>query len=295
MMSTCRPPDPPRRARRRPRPEPAPSQHSAARSYLASTPRGTVRAPATTTLPRRRNRPRVTRAVVVTLLTKLLGLGLLLGASGLLYDLASSPRLQVSRVSVTGSRLLQPAEVEAAAAVDGLNLFWIRASDVDRRLRQLPPVESTEVALELPDAVLIRVKERQPVAIWQAGEVSFLVDRDGLILAAGATDQPLMVVRDTSGQPLTPGRRVDAAAVRGVGELDGRLRQSFGPQQRQYEYAQETGLNVVQNIGPRLIIGGGDNLDWKMAAIRTIVRYLESSRLSAELIDVRFGDRPYYR
>ena len=83
--------------------------------------------------------------------------------------------------------------------------------------------------------------------------------------------------------------------MRGVGELDGRLSQTFGPQQRQYEYAYETGINVIQTLGPRLVIGGDDNLDWKLAAVRTIVRQLESSHESAQLIDVRFGDRPYYR
>ena len=233
--------------------------------------------------------------MVITLLTKLFGLAVLLGASGLMYDVASSPELRATRVSVTGNRLLSAPEVEAAAAVTGLNLFWIRRADVDENLRLLPPVERADITVELPDHVFIQVKEREPVAIWQAGEAGFLVDRDGLLLAANPGDRPLMVVRDTSGQPLTPGSRISADAVRAVGELDTRLSQTFGAQQRQYEYSHETGLNVVQTIGPRLIIGAGDNLDWKMASIRTIVRHLESSHQSAELIDVRFGDRPYYR
>ena len=232
---------------------------------------------------------------MITLLSKLLGLAVLLAASGLMYDVASSPELRVSRVSVVGNQLMSAAEIEAAAGVTGLNLFWIRRSDVDQRLRLLPPVESAEISIELPDHVLIQLKERAPVAIWQAGETPFLVDRDGLVLAARPSEQPLMVVRDTSGQPVAPGTRVSADAVRGVGELDARLSDTFGSQQRQYEYSHESGLNVVQSVGPRLIVGGGDNLDWKVAAIRTIVRHLEANRRSAELIDVRFGDRPYYR
>jgi hypothetical protein len=232
---------------------------------------------------------------VIALLSKLLGLAVLLAASGLMYDVASSPELRVSRVSVVGNRLMSAAEVETAAGVTGLNLFWIRRSDVDQRLRLLPPVESAEVSVELPDHVLIQVKERDPVAIWQAGETPYLVDETGLVLSARPSERPLMVVRDTSGHPVAPGSRVSADAVRGVGELDGRLTDAFGPQQRQYEYAYETGLNVVQSIGPRLIIGSGDGLDWKVASIRTIIRHLEANRRSAELIDVRFGDRPYYR
>jgi hypothetical protein len=48
-------------------------------------------------------------------------------------------------------------------------------------------------------------------------------------------------------------------------------------------------------MGPRLILGGGDGLEAKVATIQTIVHYLQSERTSAEIIDVRFGDRPYYR
>jgi hypothetical protein len=243
----------------------------------------------------RATRPRVTRGVVLTLLSKLVGLAVLLGASGLLYDLASSPEFQVSRVSVAGNRLLTAEELEATASVGGRNLFWIRRSDVSQRLRLLPPVESATVSLGLPDHVSIQVKERDPVAIWLAGEIPFLVDRDGLVLAARPAGQPLMVVRDTSNQPLSPGSRVSADAVRSVGIVDDLLSRTFGQQPRQYEYAADSGLNVVQSVGPRLILGNGDDLPWKVAAIRAIAGHLEATRTTAELIDVRFGDRPYYR
>jgi hypothetical protein len=73
------------------------------------------------------------------------------------------------------------------------------------------------------------------------------------------------------------------------------LTTTFGEQQRQYEYLPSTGMNVVQSVGPRLILGGADDLGWKMTALQTIVRHLQSERTTAELIDVRFRERPYYR
>ena len=83
--------------------------------------------------------------------------------------------------------------------------------------------------------------------------------------------------------------------MRGVEGLDQLLSRTFGDQPRQYEFAAETGLNVTQQTGPRLVFGSGDGLETKVAVIETIVRYLEGERKSAEVIDVRFGDRPYYR
>jgi cell division septal protein FtsQ len=225
----------------------------------------------------------------------MLGLAILLGTSGLLYHVASSPEFRVSRVSVEGNRLLTAAEVEAVASVSGVNVFWVRRSELNQRLRLLPPVESADLSLELPDRAQIRVKERDPAAIWLVGDTPFLVDRQGLVLAARPTDRPLMVIRDTSNQPLTPGARVNAEAIGSLADLDSLLARIFGAQQRRYEYSPETGINVVQTVGPRLILGNSVDLEWKMAAIQTITRHLQANRASAELIDVRFSDRPYYR
>src|SRR5437016_2904089 len=72
----------------------------------------------------------------------------------------------------------------AAASATGLNIFWVRRSELSQRLRLLPPVESADVSLELPGHLVIQVKEREPAAICLAGGTPFLVDGDGLVLAA---------------------------------------------------------------------------------------------------------------
>jgi cell division protein FtsQ len=258
--------------------------------------RNSVRANSSTTLVRARPaRPLVSRVVLLALLSKLVGLAVLWGASSLLYDVVSSPDFTIGRVSVTGNRLLTPEEVELTASASGLNVFWIRRAELGRRLQLLPPVESAWVALELPDHVLIEVKEREPVAIWLTSNTPYLVDRDGLVLAARQPSKPLLMVHDPTDQALVPGDRVNAEAVRNIASIDGLLGATFGDQQRQYEYLPSTGMNVVQSVGPRLILGGADDLDWKMAALQTIVKHLQSERTNAELIDVRFRERPYYR
>jgi cell division protein FtsQ len=234
-------------------------------------------------------------AILLMLLSKLVGLAVLLSASALLYDLASSPEFTISGVSVGGNRVLAAGEIEAAASATGLNVFWVRRSELSQRLRLLPPVESADVSLELPGRLVIQVKEREPAVIWLAGDTPFLVDRDGLVLAARPPSRPLMAVQATSSEALMPGDRVNADAVRSVGRLDALLTHTFGSQQRRFEYAPETGISVVQAAGPRLILGSGDELEWKVAAIQTVARHLEATRAPAELIDVRFSDRPYYR
>jgi cell division septal protein FtsQ len=295
-MSTDRDPG----GRTRPR-RPAADNHRPARPRgypgpKTAAPRvGTTRAAAAVAIARPRPRSSLTRQILLIAISKLIGLAVLFGLSGLMYDLVSSPEFSISRVTVAGNGLLTAGEVEAAASASGLNVFWVRRAELVQRLQRLPAVESAEVSVELPDHLRIRVREREPMAIWLAGDTPYLVDRDGLILAARPPGRPLMTIRDTSNQVLSPGSRVSPDAVRGVEGLDQLLNRTFGGQPRQYEYAAETGLNVTQQTGPRLIFGSGDGLETKVAVIQTIVQHLQSERKSAEVIDVRFGDRPYYR
>lgn len=234
-------------------------------------------------------------SLVLNVFGKLLGLAVLLGASVLLYDLASSSEFRITRVSVSGNRLLAGDELEQAAAVGSLNIFWVRRSELSQRLEQLPPIESALVSLELPDHLRIEVKERDPVAIWLTGDTPFLVDADGLVLAARSAGRPMLVIRDTASQTLTSGSRVNADVVRTVVKLEPLLTEALGARLRHYEYSPESGLNVLQEPGPRLILGNGDDLNWKVMAIQAITRHLESTRTKADLIDARFGDRPYFR
>jgi hypothetical protein len=176
-----------------------------------------------------------------------------------------------------------------------VNILWVRQDEIVNRLKLLPPIESASTSLTLPSSVSIRVSERQPAAVWVKEDVPFLVDAEGLVLAARPANRELMVVRDTSRRPVGPGSRVDAQVVRSLPGLDRMLNSAFGTQERRYEYAPELGLTVIPTGQPRLLFGTSDDLEWKVGAVQSIVQHLQSTRAGAELIDVRFSDRAYYR
>lgn len=244
--------------------------------------------------PRAARRP-LSRSLLLTLLGKVLGLAVLLGVSALVYDLVASPEFRVRSISVSGNQLLDVEEARTAASVDGALIFWVRRVDVEARLRSLAPVAAADVWLQLPDRVHLVLREREPVAVWQAGNTSHLVDGEGRILAVQRSELPLLTVRDGSGQPLSPGSRVSADALRAAAGLDARLSAVLGPGPRTYEYLPDTGINVMQPGLPRLIFGASDDLDWKVEAIQAVLRHLAEQRQRAQLVDVRFRDRPYYR
>lgn len=229
------------------------------------------------------------------LVTRLLAMILLFGASGLLYHVATSDEFRIARVQVAGNRLLSINDLQAAAAVYGANIFWVRQEEVRQRLQALPAVQSARVTAFLPNRLEIRIGERTPVAIWQVDGAPLLVDDEGRILGSSAEFRQLPVIQDLDRSGLRAGAQVDADALRTTFRLQRLLPEVAKTSPREFEYSRDTGVSVVTDFGPRVRFGRGEDLEWKVTALVAVRGELERSGGRAELIDLRFKDRPYVR
>jgi len=241
---------------------------------------------------------------------RILAMTLLVGAGWVVYDSASSDRFRVRSVHVQGNVLLSRAEVESAAAVTGVNVFWVDRGQVAARLRNLSLVQRAEVSATLPDTVDIAIVERQPAAFWVSGDRSYLVDREGVILKAVDVETqqaracagqpcdprlaPLPTVAQLDGQPLSPGDRVDPNALATSARL-ATLLPSVGVEPLGFEWSRDFGLEVPTRDGWRARFDGGGNVELQVASLRAIRDQITRTKRVAEMIDVRFEDRPYFR
>jgi hypothetical protein len=214
------------------------------------------------------------------------------------YDSASSERFQVRSVRVQGNELLSRAEVENAAAITGANVFWVDRGQVADRVRALPLVQRVEVGAKLPDSIEVSIVERQPAAFWVSGDRSYLVDREGVILKA--VDVETQQARACAGQPCDP----RLAPLPTVAQLDGALATSArlasllpaaGIEPVAFEWSRDFGLEVPTRAGWRVRFDGQRSVEQQVSSLRTIKDELSRTKSAAELIDVRFADRPYFR
>lgn len=101
-----------------------------------------------------RSSPNLWRRLFVSI-----AIGLLAGVGFAIYA------LRVEEIRVTGVRTLDPRRViEVSRLRTGERLLWIRLSVVSRRLEQIPAIRSVTVERSLPQTVVIRVRERTPLA-----------------------------------------------------------------------------------------------------------------------------------
>ena len=96
------------------------------------------------------------------------------------------------------------------------------------------------------------------------------------------------------GQPLTPGDRVDASALATSARLSVLL-PTVGVEPLAFEWSRDFGLEVPTRDGWRARFDEDGNVETQVVSLRSIRDELARTKSAAQLIDVRFGDRPYFR
>jgi cell division septal protein FtsQ len=128
-----------------------------------------------------------------------------------------------TRVTIVGASSTDQAAIRAdlglgdasSGGSTALNVFHLTTDEMERRIETLPSVLSASVETSLPNQLVVRVRERQPVMLWHTATATWLVDPSGLVIAAdpgGASGQTgLPVIQDlrTSPEQLSAGASLD--------------------------------------------------------------------------------------
>ncbi len=136
--------------------------------------------------------------------------------------LAGSDLFKVTDVAVSGTRHLDPTDVEALAKVpQGATMFSVSARRIQRDVESSPWVEEARVTRDFPHTLRIAVRERVPAVVVDAGGTNlWVVSRDGLWLGErSAEESGVPVLRDVGQVTARPGRRVSAPEIRNAAAL----------------------------------------------------------------------------
>jgi cell division septal protein FtsQ len=120
---------------------------------------------------------------------------LIAGETFAILFLLAQPAFRPQHVEVAGVQHVTAAEVTAALALPAdRNLFFLRQSELERRVERLPWVRSAAVSLGLPDRLSVAVSEWKPSAVLQVGEASFYLNGLGEVLDPAAEAGALPVI-----------------------------------------------------------------------------------------------------
>lgn len=255
--------------------------------------------------------------IVIGAIGTVLGLALFGGIAGLSH----LQRLAVTGVEVQGAVAI-PAESLVASVMKGLtsdgfrlfatdNMFLYPQQAIEATLsREFPRIKEVALSREslLAQAVTVTVKERQPYARWCPGMITervysdtrcHLMDAAGFIFAEAAgeaTTVPFVfrggLVTDFApiGQWYLRGRLADAVALLGKLAAAGHAPTGLAVESEQY-------FAVALGTGPVIYAPFGKDADALVQTLETALKAesLEGRISTLEYIDLRFGDRVYYK
>jgi len=220
-------------------------------------------------------------------------IGLIAGA----ITLYNSSTFAIDEVQVEGLTELTAEEVVAAAALpEGATLIRFPRAEMEVRLLAHPWISSAHISRRFPDALVIHVEERKPVALVDTGEAVFwLVDSESTVLGQrtpDATETAAAVVRDLTDFEPVEGERSESAALENAlrvieglsDELRARVRAVSAPS------VDLTTLITVDDI--EILVGSAEDIEKKDAVA---LRIMEEQADTVVHINVRTVDRPTWR
>jgi len=128
----------------------------------------------------------------IALLLSALFLGLGFGAKYAYRMLCQCDFFQITAVKIDGNRMTTKEQIAALSRVDiHSNLLAINVVQVQALLESHPWIAKAEVLRDWPNRLMIRLKEKNPVALLNRESGLFFLDSKGLLIAAASSSQEL--------------------------------------------------------------------------------------------------------
>lgn len=127
------------------------------------------------------------------------------------YYFSQSPFFALKKIEARGNMKVTKVEiVQKSGLSPGINYFELDTELVRKRLLSMPLIETVTVKKQLPDRVVIDIKEREPLALFCAQESLLVIDGKGYCLEKCTTSKSydLPIITGLKPESLKPGERV---------------------------------------------------------------------------------------
>ena len=177
-----------------------------------------------------------------------------------------SPILSLKQISVEGTSRVDPAEVQAAVADQiGKPLALVDFDAITAELGEFPLIRSYVTETLPPDALVIRIEEREPVAVRERGSNWELIDPAGIVIDA--------VPEIPEGMPiLRAGDDPESASFRSSVEVLLSLSDKMLARVKSVTATTADDVSLELNSGQNVIWGNADRSELKTITLTAIMK-----------------------
>jgi cell division protein FtsQ len=225
---------------------------------------------------------------------------LLTAAGGLVYGLLALPIWKIQEVAVSGAKMLSADEIRDLSGIPlSENLFLSSFTHARNNFNRIAAIESFHIFRIPPGTVLIRIKERKPVAVVVLKNRSALVDEKGYILncnpnltlnVPNITEMP--VISGLGTYEVMQGERIDAKTSRLISAIVLELSSRLGSRRIQLELGGFEKISFLLDDILRVKIGRDEEVQRKMEVFKSLLPRITGRWAQVEYVDVRYPDNP---
>jgi len=229
---------------------------------------------------------------------------------GLVYGIIYSPLLRIQGVDVSGTESADVEHVRAAAAqaisgysyaiIPNDHLFFIHRKSVSETLVGLFSLRAATVTTRFRH-LQVRIEERKGSYRLVESGMGYILDQDGLVLRAanGTEGENLIAVTRAAPTEVIAGTRVlDAATFTFIDALHRDFATQAGVREQIYEVdTQKATITAVTVEGWRAIFDPSVSVEAQLKSLNSaiVAKFGPTERAKLDYIDVRFGDRLFYK
>jgi cell division protein FtsQ len=205
-----------------------------------------------------------------------------------------SPWLTVQQVDVAGAETLDTTALVEISGLQGQSMLRLPLSGARERLLAISQVRSVSFSRQWPQGVTINVEERVPVAFWSLAGRDYVVDQDGVVLAAGVPSGPAPRIVEPGDRIMAAGDRVHPDAIALAQRIMRESPRFLGQSIRDLEYHAGIGVTAIFDNGMRVTFGDERAYEYKVAVLAKLLDQLTAQNYSPRAVDLRFGERVTY-
>lgn len=227
---------------------------------------------------------------------------LLLVVIALICVLTQSQMFKLSEIKVTGSSTKSHSEIAGLSGLRlGMNILSVDKKEIQRNFSMDSSVELLDVHIEMPDTVIIEIRERVVHAAVNCAGVILLIDSDGYVL------QRLSSMPQNERYPLVSGMDVRVSAHAKIIEsgTDGQLTAMKRVLTELYDTHTQTMISelniadpdniyLISQSGIQILLGDDERLDEKLAWTQAVIDSLTTEGVMSGVVDVSSGSNAVF-
>lgn len=233
--------------------------------------------------------------------------------SAVSYTLLFSPLFKIKTITITGTNkadwqssiedwIIEQQQETNLGFLDQTNIFLFDTQELIQKISNNLDLEYINIQKKYPQSLKIGLKQKTPSLIWQEGNKFYLIDNHGNAIKEISLDSlefELPIVSFSTTTPITINQKIiDPAKIDFINQVSQVIKKQFkdfGIKNFIMPQTSDKQINIVTSEGWQIYLNTDLDLNAQINNLELLIEQKLKDRSNLQYIDLRLGDRLFYK